>query len=498
MHMTTPRKKSTMKSFRSIPRQGLSSLGIACAAMLSACGGGSGSSAPLVPEAVVTAVANASVVEGNNGTKQIDFVVILDKPVERSLVVDFRTLSTAKAGVSSTGSATGGATCSAPGADYVSASAGKVTLPAGAKSGIVSVTVCGDTVFEPTETFKLVWSSAGSDGGTAIGTIVNDDANGILGGTGSTTLLGGQAAFGRDTDPLTNSDADGPLGFSFTNRQHTLNCTQDLVSGLTWQSPLQTATMTYAALSATVASVNVQTPCGYSDWRLPKANELLSLMNASIKSGRAPNADSTGSADAMSGRYWTGEAMAAPSLNAWYLDASNGGAISLATKTDTNAVRLVRGSAISAQCDNADKRFTQFADGTVQDNASGLMWKQCPEGSSGNTCSVGSASAFTSAAQLIAQVKAANVKGTAAGLGYADWRIPTRNEMASLLGRNCTGNLAAPASIIPINGTLNFATATLDADAPTTRLWSVNFQDGSIGQTVMSAPMHLRLVRAGQ
>lgn len=486
-----------MKSFRSTPHQGLGGLSLVCAALLSACGG-SGSSAPLVPEAVVTAVANASVVEGNNGTKQIDFAVTLDKPVERSLVVSFKTLSTAKAGVFSTGSAIGGATCSEQGADYVSASAGKVTFPAGAKSGVVSVTVCGDTVFEPTETFKLAWSSAGSDGGTAIGTIVNDDANGILGGTGSTTLLGGQAAFGRDTDPLTNNDADGPLGFSFTNRQHTLDCTKDLVSGLTWQSPLQTATMTYAALSATVTSVNAQAPCGYSDWRLPKANELLSLMNASIKSGRAPNADSTGSADAMTARYWTGESVALPSVNAWYSDASNGGTISLAAQTDSNAVRLVRGSAISALCDNSDLRFTQFADGTLQDSASGLMWKQCPEGSSGSACSVGSASGFTSAEQLIAQVKAANVKGAAAGLGYTDWRIPTRNEMASLLGRNCTGNLAAPASIIPINGTLNFATATLDADAPETRLWSVNFQDGSVGQTPISAPMHLRLVRAGQ
>ena len=496
--MTTTRKNTTMTPFRSTPRLNLGGLSLACAALLSACGGDF--SAPLVPEAVVTAVANASVLEGNSAGTQIDFVVTLNKPVERSLVIYFQTQSTAKAGVASTGSATGGASCNVSGADYVSvsANAGKVTLSAGAQSGTVSIMVCGDTVFEPTETFKLAWSSAGSDGGTAIGTIVNDDSNGILGGTGATTLLGGKATFGRDADPLTNSNADGPLGFAFTNRQHTQDCTKDLVSGLTWQSPLQTSAMTYATLSATVTSVNAQAPCGYSDWRLPKANELLSLMNASIQSGSAPNADRTGSADAMTGRYWTGESVAAPSLNAWYLDANNGGTISLAAKTDSNAVRLVRGSDVSAVCDNADKRFSTFADGTLQDNASGLMWKQCPEGSSGSTCSVGSASAFTSAAQLIAQAKAANVADAPAGLGYSDWRIPTRNEMASLLGRNCTGNLAAPASIIASNGSLNFATATLDADAPTTRLWSVNFEDGSVGQTLMSAPMHLRLVRAGQ
>lgn len=489
-------QKKTLTSLMATSRQRLG-WGVSCAILLGGCGGGGGGEA-LVPEAVVTSVDAAQVLEGSTGTiTQLNFSITLDKPVVRALEVNFHTESTAKSGLASTGSATGGAACGTSGTDYKTVTNAKITLPAGATTGTLTVTVCGDTVFESDESLKVVWSSTGAAGGGVTGTILNDDAGGV-GGTGATELLGGLAPFGRDTQSLTNSNDDGPLGFSFTNRQHNVSCTLDRVSGLTWQSPVPTAPVNYAALAASMDQANKQAACGYSDWRMPTANELLSLMNAASTSGNAPNADRTGSADAMTGRYWTGESGATATADAWYLDASNGGAISVAAKTDSNAIRLVRGTPTSELCDNSDGRFINFADGTVEDKNKGLMWKQCPEGSSGNACSSGSASAFSSAAQLVAQLNAANVAGSASGLGYADWRIPTRNEMASLLARNCTGRLAAPASIMPLNGTLNFATATLDADAPTTRLWSVNFLDGSIGQTLMSTPMHLRLVRAGQ
>ena len=492
-------KSSILKFGPGLGRLGLG-LSLCSAILLGACGGGGGGGGPTVlePEAVVKSVAVAQVFEGAAGsTTQMNFLVTLDKPVLRGLVVDYHTESTAKVGFASTGSAAVGASCSTPGADLINITAATISIPVGFNTGVLSVTICGDNVFEPNETFKMVWASPGTAGGSAMGTILNDDAGGV-GGTGATTLLGGITAFGRDTNTATNSNDDGPLGFSFSNRLHNFACTQDFVSGLTWQSPLPTASVNYAGLSAMVAAVNAQAPCGFNDWRVPTANELLSLMNAASTTGTAPNADRTGAVDAMAGRYWSSESVATASSNAWYLDASNAGATSFAAKTDSNQVRLVRGMATSAVCDNSDKRFTSFADGTLEDTAKGLMWKPCPEGSSGNACTAGSAGAFTTPAQMVAQMNAANALGSTSGLGYTDWRIPTRNELASLLARNCTGNLAAPASIIPLNGPLNFASATLDADAPATRLWSVNFQDGSLGQTAISTPMHLRLVRAGQ
>ncbi|MBG6078025.1 hypothetical protein IWX85_003879 [Polaromonas sp. CG_9.11] len=471
-------------------------------ALLVACGSGGGGAD--APEAVVTAVADTQLLEGNAGTTtQLEFVITLNKPVVKSLGVDFRTDSTAKVGVTpiSTGSATGGSACTVAGTDFVAVTSGRVTIPAGSAAGKLTVTVCGDDKFEPNETLKVVWTSAGAAGGSAVATIVNDDAGG-LNGTGATSLLGRVAAFGRDANPLTNSDTDGPLGFAFVKKT---GCTDDKVTGLTWQRPDPMATGNYASLDAYVASVNSAAPCTRTDWRVPTVDELLSLMNASSTNGNAPNADRTGAVDAMTDKYWTSESVATASSNAWTVDAANGGAVSFVIKTDPHKVRLVRGGSNALVCNNSDSRFTNFLDGTVEDTKTGLMWKQCPEGGSGLTCG-STASSFASEAAIVAQLYAANANASASGLGYTDWRIPTRNELASLVGRACTGNrnLAAPASIFPYNGgvlNLNFVTATLDANAlvaPNQRVWSINFPEGGLGQTLITTPMHLRLVRAGQ
>jgi hypothetical protein len=75
--------------------------------------------------------------------------------------------------------------------------------------------------------------------------------------------------------------------------------------------------------------------------------------------------------------------------------------------------------------------------------------------------------------------------------------VPTKIELASLVNRVCS-NPALVSSVFPNIGLLNFVTSTPDADAPTTRVWSVNFTDGSIGPNAQSGPFSLRLVRTGQ
>lgn len=473
-------------------------LGVTASLVLAGCGSGGGSPEPLVPEAVVQSVANAQALEGQGGTPLLEFVVNLNKPVERSLVVAFNTSSTAKAGVDSTGSAKGGA-CATAGVDYVAVTNTQVTIPAGSSAGRLTVELCPDAVFEPSETLKLNWTSAGSPGGFAIGTIVNDDAGG-LNGTGATTLLGGLPAFGRDVNPLTNAASDGALGFSFDKRDP--GCVLDKVTGLTWQK-VPGVTKSYAELAAYVAEINVAKPCTFADWRVPSVDELLSLMDASKTNGSPVNADGMGvAADAMTGQFWTSESRAvsggAVAVDAWQLDASNGATVSAVNKTGLLGVRLVRGGTSAAQvCNNDDLRFTDFGDGTVDDRVTGLMWKKCPEGYSDAACTLGVPLGFSSASQVVTQLNSVNAPGAAAAAGYSDWRIPTRNELASLVNRSCTDRTIMTA-IFPSTDSLNFVTATLDADAPATRLWGVDFTEGSIGPNLLSGPFRLRLVRAGQ
>ncbi|MBU3897990.1 MAG: DUF1566 domain-containing protein [Gammaproteobacteria bacterium] len=431
----------------------------------------------------------------------LEFVVNLDKAVLRSLVISFNTSSTAKVGFESTGSAKGGV-CATAGVDYVAVTNTQVTIPAGSSAGRLTVEVCPDAVFEPNESLKLNWTSPGSAGGVVTGTIINDDAGG-LNGTGATTLLGGLSAFGRDANPLTNAASDGALGFWFDKSNS--GCVIDKVTGLTWQKlPVPGVTMKYDDLAAYVTSVKGAAPCAFSDWRVPTVNELLSLMDASKTTGNPVNADYMNvAADAMTDKFWTIESRAVQgggvAADAWQLDASNGAAVSYVEKNKVLGVRLVRGGTVAAPvCNNDDGRFNDFNDGTIDDRVTGLMWKTCPEGYaySGGACTAaaGSKVAFTANADVVPQLAAANA---AKASGYSDWRIPTKNELASLVSRACSG-AAIDSKFVLGAGNLNFVTATLDADAPTTRVWGISFEEGSIGPNSLSDSFKLRLVRAGQ
>jgi serine protease len=107
-------------------------------------------------------IGDASVMEGNGGTKQLSFPVNLAAPTSSPVTFDVNTQP---------GSA-------APGSDYVELSV-PVTIPAGASGTTVNVTINGDAAVEDNETFVVELSNiAGATAGDlqAQGRINNDDA----------------------------------------------------------------------------------------------------------------------------------------------------------------------------------------------------------------------------------------------------------------------------------------------------------------------------------
>jgi hypothetical protein len=107
------------------------------------------------------AINNASVTEGNSGTKTMTFTVHLSMVAAGTVSVKFQTTS---------GTATAGS-------DFV-ATSGTLSFPHGTVNKTIAVTIKGDTVHEANETFG-VWLSS-PVGATilnspGIGTIVNDD-----------------------------------------------------------------------------------------------------------------------------------------------------------------------------------------------------------------------------------------------------------------------------------------------------------------------------------
>lgn len=130
---------------------------------------------------------------------------------------------------------------------------------------------------------------------------------------------------------------------------------------------------------------------------------------------------------------------------------------------------------------------------TVTDLWTGLIWKRCVEGLSGNACATGVAGTYTWQGALNRSL----VANGALSAGFADWRVPNRNELASLVERRC-GNPAINATVFPntpSSGSWTGSTNFRGADG--SLAWQVDFNAGEVLPLSKSTPLVLRLVRGG-
>jgi hypothetical protein len=128
-------------------------------------------------------VSDASVTEGDSGTKNVVFMVVLSASSAQTVSVDYATTD---------GSA------KAPG-DYVAAS-GTLTFSPGELSKQVTVAVLGDTLDEPHETYTLDLSNP-------LGATVGD-------GRGAGTILDNDPLVSVAVDDVTRSESNGPAVFT--------------------------------------------------------------------------------------------------------------------------------------------------------------------------------------------------------------------------------------------------------------------------------------------
>lgn len=136
-----------------------------------------------------------------------------------------------------------------------------------------------------------------------------------------------------------------------------------------------------------------------------------------------------------------------------------------------------------------DSRYRNNGDGTVSDLATGLVWKQCAEGLSGAGCATGNVETF-SWQQALQRAE------TAVFAGSAQWRLPNKNELASLVERRCY----APAinlRYFPSTPSSWFWSSSPSANGSSIA-WGVVFHDGYVNNGYKSYAEYVRLVRAGQ
>lgn len=139
-----------------------------------------------------------------------------------------------------------------------------------------------------------------------------------------------------------------------------------------------------------------------------------------------------------------------------------------------------------------DSQLIDNGNGTVTDSKTGLMWKQCLEGLSGNDCATGTATTFTWQ-QALQQPGVVNGTGFA---GYTDWRLPNIRELRSIVEEQCF-NPTINTTRFP-----NTPSSYVWSGSPSTdgldNAWYVNFEYGRSDADNRSSNYAVRLVRNAQ
>ena len=135
--------------------------------------------------------------------------------------------------------------------------------------------------------------------------------------------------------------------------------------------------------------------------------------------------------------------------------------------------------------------FTIHGDGTLTDKPTGLMWKQCEEGTSGVGCASGTASTFTWQAAL------QHAEGHSFA-GYDDWRLPNIKELSNIVERSCY-DPAINLSVFPNPSSSNVWSGSPYAVDPSyAYAWDVHFENGARDLNYRYKVRSVRLVRGGQ
>lgn len=127
----------------------------------------------------------------------------------------------------------------------------------------------------------------------------------------------------------------------------------------------------------------------------------------------------------------------------------------------------------------------------VTDLYTGLMWKRCPEGLHGVSCSSGGIDDFDQNQALLRAESATHA-------GFSDWRVPNRNELFSLVETRCYSP-AINGTRFPGNGVDVYWSSTRkggDMDGSTDH-YGVFFASGTESLYPPATFRHLRLVRGG-
>ena len=141
--------------------------------------------------------------------------------------------------------------------------------------------------------------------------------------------------------------------------------------------------------------------------------------------------------------------------------------------------------------------FTDNGDGTITDTSTGLVWDKCSRGQVwDNTTPPGTCTGAASTHSWAAALAEATAANGASHRGQADWRLPNRTELESLVQINAASP-AIDGTYFPATPSNWYWTSTTFAPNPA-NAWSVYFGIGDASAGSKSFTYRVRLVRSGQ
>lgn len=230
----------------------------------------------------------------------------------------------------------------------------------------------------------------------------------------------------------------------------------DKVTGLIWEIKTTDSSIHdrsnkfdwYDAQDFFIETLNSNSFGGYSDWRLPKAMELSTIINAdewdsAVNTSYFPQT--------VNSNYWSSDS--STESHAWKVYFYNG-TVRTRGKSELTFARAVRGNQFSTGV------FVDNEDGTITDIQTGLMWQQ----------TTSEAMPWEDAIDYCEGSNLAN---------YSDWRLPNKNELQSIINNN----VASPVidiDFFPDTKSAPYWTSTSVAEISTSA-WLINFDTGNIG-----------------
>jgi hypothetical protein len=251
-------------------------------------------------------------------------------------------------------------------------------------------------------------------------------------------------------------------------RNDVIEIVTDNTTGLMWQDDAA-AEADPAEWAAAIDRCEALSLGGHDDWRVPTEKELLSLRDL----GHFYASIDPEFHHVVPESYWSSTSVVTFPDSAWYADFENGlnGGIQ---KDDTHYVRCVRGEPLSESGLSRDG-----VKEVVTDSATGLMWQD-------------DAAAAADPAEWEAVIDRCEALSLG---GYSDWRLPSQNELVSLVDYGSIDLSVDPEfeNVAP----LPYWSSTSVASDPV-NAWIVSFYAGHSNWYGKDNSYYVRCVREGE